>query len=607
MKKLGVKLLFVLSVFALSACNSTRNATGNGEVEGAVEASTHNISVTADEAVNVAVPTSATSGTKVDMTLTYDSEEYHVSGVSVNTMTPSKTSEKAYSFVMPDEDVSITVTGNYTDPSHGKYAINNANEEKGVVLVGIEKYAAAGQTVSFTVEMNPTSAYSFTGDLAITTGENETLESVSFTLVNNVYSFTMPSMSVNITADVEEKEFLITIPSTESSYISYSSIKTSKIVDDKEVLTSLDYKYSSSQYILFVKAGTVLRVPLKNTSANVTTALKVIDVFGNTTVIDELVTISSTNYAYFTMPTSNVTLETVKAPNYKSVSVVAPEHLDVTLKLKDGDNYVDVIDNDHFIPDSTVYVFVSSNSGDDYGMDTITVTYSTSSKATVTTVDAANGIYSFEMVNYDNVTVTVTEKNLSAFKNYVFAGKNYFGANLYSIGAKTASTSTSYSVFIDGSGAVTKGSSKYTLVSATSLTGDGIGTLSTGKNFCYSDNMIFGHYSFNQTIDNSFGKDYIVAVRTVDDSDIYSNYSFEYQVGTDKKFIAVEAYRTVGGEKTYVASLFFDALNKEFYGTGLSFNFHEGSTTIASTSSTYDVVVNGTTVGTVNGTTYTKA
>ena len=57
MKKLGTKLLFVLSVFALSACNSIRDAAGNGDVAGDIEAATHSISVTSNEAVSVAVPT----------------------------------------------------------------------------------------------------------------------------------------------------------------------------------------------------------------------------------------------------------------------------------------------------------------------------------------------------------------------------------------------------------------------------------------------------------------------------------------------------------------------------------------------------------------------
>lgn len=607
MKKLGTKLLFVLSVFALSACNSIRDAAGNGDVAGDIEAATHSISVTSDEAVSVAVPTSATSGTKVDISLTYDEEIYHVSGVSVNTMTPSQTSEKSYSFVMPDEDASITVVGNYLDPAYGKYSINNVNEDKGVVLTGADKYVAAGEVVSFKVEMNPTSVYSFTGDLTITANE----EPVSFTLVNGVYSFTMPANSVSITAEVEEKDFTITIANSETSYISYSSIKSVETVDESEVLTSVDYNYysSTSTYILFVKAGTVLRVPVKSTNSYASSGLKVIDALGNVTVYDDIVTVSSSNYVYFTMPGNNVTLETVKVPNYKAISVVNSEHLSITLKLKDGDNYVDVVDNDHFIPDTTVYIFVSGLEDGDFGVDTIKVTYSTSSTATLTTVDAATGIYSFKMVNYDNVTVTVTEKNLSAFKGYSFVGSNYYGNNIYSAGASESfSASTSYTVYVDGSGAMTRGtSSKYTVTSATTKTGDGVATLSTGKDFCYSDNFIFGHFSLTNSLSNSFGKDYIVAVRAVDSSDTYSNYKFEYIIASDKSFIAVNAYRTVDADKTYVASMFFDAINKEFYGTGLSFVLKEGTTKLGSTTASFDVVVNDTTVGTVTSGKYAKA
>lgn len=607
MKKLGTKLLFVLSVFVLSACNSIRDAAGNGDVAGDIEAATHSISVTSDEAVSVAVPTSATSGTKVDISLTYDEEIYHVSGVSVNTMTPSQTSEKSYSFVMPDEDASITVVGNYLDPAYGKYIINNVNEDKGVVLTGADKYVAAGEVVSFKVEMNPTSVYSFTGVLTITAGEDP----VSFTLVNDVYSFTMPANSVSITAEVEEKDFTITIVNSETSYISYSSIKSVETVDESEVLTSVDYEYysSTSTYTLFVKAGTVLRVQIKSTNSFASSGLKVIDALGNVTIYDDIVTVSSSNYVYFTMPGNNVTLETVKVPNYKAISVVNSEHLSITLKLKDGDNYVDVVDNDHFIPDTTVYIFVSGLEDGDYGVNTIKVTYSTSSTATLTTVDAATGIYSFKMVNYDNVTVTVTEKNLSAFKGYSFVGSNYYGNNIYVAGANTRKVSdSSYTVYVDGSGTMTKGTSKtYTITSATTKTGDGVATLSSGKDFCYSDNFVFGHYNFAYSLSNSFNKDYIVAVRSVDSSDTYSDYSFEYIVANDRTFIAVNAYRTVGADKTYIASMFFDATNKEFYGTGLSFVLKEGTTTIGSTTASFDVVVNDTTVGTVTSGKYAKA
>ncbi|MGM9873482.1 MAG: hypothetical protein ACI31G_00990 [Bacilli bacterium] len=613
MKKIGVKLMFVLSVFALSACNSTSNTIGNGKVEGVVEASNHFISTASDEAVTVVVPSSATSGTKVDITLTYDENEYQVDGVSVNTITPSKTGEKTFSFMMPDEDVTVTVTGNYVDPSHGKYAIINTNEDKGVVLVGAEKFVASEENVSFKVELDPSSAYSFTGNLTITDNLDQ---DVPFTLVAGVYSFVMPESSVTIVAEVEEKEFLVVVPSSETSYVSYSAVY---IVEEDESITKVDYGYSSSisGYKLYVKAGSSVRVTVKDTTTDIVTGLKVVSANGNTSTY-AAVSESSTKYTYFTMPSANVTLKPETTKNYKSINVVNTEHLTMTLKSKDGDDYVDVVDYEHFVPGDTVYIFVTSDD-EDISVNKITVSCNNdASTATVTTVDSANGIYSFKMVNYDDVKITIAEKNVAAYKNYVFANVNHFGLEVYTTGARTSlSASSSYSLFINGAGEIKKGTStSYGIISVseTSTYTKGLASIqslssSTASiyDFYYDENVIVAGWSLTSTFANGYGKDWLVSVHSLDDSDTLSNYSFEYYLESSKTFFALNAYRKVNEETTYYCSVFFDYTNKEVYSKGLTFELLNDTTTVVSTTANYNVVVDGVTIGTVNGSTYTKA
>jgi hypothetical protein len=204
-----------------------------------------------------------------------------------------------------------------------------------------------------------------------------------------------------------------------------------------------------------------------------------------------------------------------------------------------------------------------------------------------------------------DTTLTVVEKDLAAYKDYPFIGV-HFGANLDTSGqVKNKAMADSYGSTVKVDGSVYKGTNTYitsTIASASSKTGDGIATLESGNDFSYSDKFVFSQYSFGNKNANGYGRDFLVSVKRSEDSDTKLLYSFNYHFGTNKNFLSVEAYR----DGALYAVMFYDAVNHEFYGTQLEFEFLDDKTTVGE-STNYNIKNNGVVVGTVTGSTYAKA
>ena len=276
---------------------------------------THSISVVKDDVVTVSAPSTAVGGARVDFSLDFDADSYAVESVSVNSEKPSKTSSSAYtySFMMPNEDVTIDVKGRslVVDTT---YEIVNLDDDKAIVLAGIADVAKEGDVVSFSVNMGWNSPYSFTGKVEVFTldAENAKAEPVAVTNDNGVYSFTMPAAKVGV--DVEEVA------------------KTYSIIKDAEPFTFIDkVEYSldngetwtrNYDYPFYVKFNTMIRVTLKGTDAANPTHLNVVTAFGETPIaIDE------NKQASFTMPSSNVRFTVTTAVNYVPVTVTNTENI----------------------------------------------------------------------------------------------------------------------------------------------------------------------------------------------------------------------------------------------------------------------------------------
>lgn len=592
MKKITKTLLMALPLFAMMAVTTSCGTDTSDDVAvtrpGKANDSIHSIAVSCDDAVVVTVASSATSGTRVDVALEFNAEEYKVTNVLINNEMAVKNSETSYSFSMPSADVTLTVKGEYIDPTHGKHLITNVEADKGVNLIGLPTHAKAGEALSFKVQFVWDSAFSFNNVVEVYTvnGEGAKLEDVPVTSLVGEYTFTMPNSDIAVKVGTVEKRFSYkrnteTTSNIQNTYTSNDNWETQ----------------TSSPGDLIVTAGTLFKITLKDTDSIRATGIKL-----ETNKGEFSYDADESKVVMFTMPASDVVMTVVGEINYKTITIEQNEHLTIELLEQTADGeYVEVEDLEHFLPSSYVYVRVTSNDEENYLVGSLSVKNGTSNVSTYT-VPGQTNMWRFTMPNSDNVTVSATAKEI-LFKDYEFVGK-YYGANLYSDGKKEIKNAdNSYTVTIDAIGNLTKGTSSSptkTIKSATAQSGDGLGVFTDNKEFCYGDEFIFAHYSFSNTLDGQFGKDWIVAVKAVDPADTYGMYSFRYVIpSTGRSFIAVEALRKVGDVQEVCGTMFFDTINKRFYDTGVSFELTAGET-IIDASAVFNVKVGDVAIGTVN-------
>lgn len=544
---------------------------------------THSISVVKDDVVTVSAPSTAVGGARVDFSLDFDAGSYAVESVSVNSEKPSKTSSSAYtySFMMPNEDVTIDVKGRslVVDTT---YEIVNLDDDKAIVLTGIANAAKEGDVVSFSVNMGWNSPYSFTGKVEVFTldDENAKAEPVAVTNDNGVYSFTMPAAKVGV--DVEEVA------------------KTYSIIKDTEPFTFIDkVEYSldngktwtrNYDYPFYVKFNTMIRVTLKGTDAANPTHLNVVTAFGETPIaIDE------NKQASFTMPSSNVRFTVTTAVNYVPVTITNTENITGAFLEKNEDNTFSPTEATSFVPGETVYFQLTVADGVNVVPKNVAVKYDTTS-VTVTTVSDTDHIYSFVMVNKENVTISFEEKAPGPFAGASFVG-NFYNINIYSNGVKNASAVTT-NMTIDDEGQSSKTFKIESVNYKEGSSTEGIGVCSSKRSgeVIFSSNVLVYAYNSGKTFAaDNLGADMYFCVKSATSAYVDSLFS--------KNLLGAVEF-SVNDE--VIARFFVDFVNDEFYGDNVTFNVTSGDV-FNSTSSTFDVVVNGVTVGTVANSAYTKA
>ena len=544
---------------------------------------THSISVVKDDVVTVSAPSTAVGGARVDFSLDFDADSYAVESVSVNSEKPSKTSSSAYtySFMMPDEDVTIDVKGRslIVDTT---YEIVNLDDDKAIVLAGIADVAKEGDVVSFSVNMGWNSPYSFTGKVEVFTldDENAKAEPVAVTNDNGVYSFTMPAAKVGV--DVEEVA------------------KTYSIIKDTEPFTFIDkVEYSldngetwtrNYDYPFYVKFNTMIRVTLKGTDAANPTHLNVVTAFGETPIaIDE------SKQASFTMPSSNVRFTVTTAVNYVPVTITNTENITGAFLKKNEDNTFSPTEATSFVPGETVYFQLTVADGVNVVPKNVAVKYDTTS-VTVTTVSDTEHIYSFVMVNKENVTISFEEKVPGPFAGASFVG-NFYNINIYSNGVKNDSAVTT-NMTIDDEGQSSKTFKIESVNYKEGSSTEGIGVCSSTRagEVIFSSNVLVYAYSSGKTFAaDNLGADMYFCVKSATSAYVDSLFS--------KNLLGAVEFSVDG---KIIARFFVDFVNDEFYGDNVTFNVTSGDR-FNSTSSTFDVVVNGVTVGTVANSAYTKA
>lgn len=544
---------------------------------------THSISVVKDDVVTVSAPSTAVGGARVDFSLDFDADSYAVESVSVNSEKPSKTSSSAYtySFMMPDEDVTIDVKGRslIVDTT---YEIVNLDDDKAIVLAGIADVAKEGDVVSFSVNMGWNSPYSFTGKVEVFTldGENAKAEPVAVTNDNGVYSFKMPAAKVGV--DVEEVA------------------KTYSIIKDTEPFTFIDkVEYSldngetwtrNYDYPFYVKFNTMIRVTLKGTDAANPTHLNVVTAFGETPIaIDE------SKQASFTMPSSNVRFTVTTAVNYVPVTITNTENITGAFLKKNEDGTFSPTEATSFVPGETVYFQLTVADGVNVVPKNVAVKYDTTS-VTVTTVSDTEHIYSFVMVNKENVTISFEEKVPGPFAGASFVG-NFYNINIYSNGVKNDSAVTT-NMTIDDEGQSSKTFKIESVNYKEGSSTEGIGVCSSTRagEVIFSSNVLVYAYSSGKTFAaDNLGADMYFCVKSATSAYVDSLFS--------KNLLGAVEFSVDG---KIIARFFVDFVNDEFYGDNVTFNVTSGDR-FNSTSSTFDVVVNGVTVGTVANSAYTKA
>ena len=544
---------------------------------------THSISVVKDDVVTVSAPSTAVGGARVDFSLDFDADSYAVESVSVNSEKPSKTSSSAYtySFMMPNEDVTIDVKGRslIVDTT---YEIVNLDDDKAIVLAGIADVAKEGDVVSFSVNMGWNSPYSFTGKVEVFTldDENAKAEPVAVTNDNGVYSFTMPAAKVGV--DVEEVA------------------KTYSIIKDTEPFTFIDkVEYSldngetwtrNYDYPFYVKFNTMIRVTLKGTDAANPTHLNVVTAFGETPIaIDE------NKQASFAMPSSNVRFTVTTVANYVPVTITNTENITGAFLKKNEDNTFSPTEATSFVPGETVYFQLTIADGVNVVPKNVAVKYDTTS-VTVTTVSDTEHIYSFVMVNKENVTISFEEKVPGPFAGASFVG-NFYNINIYSNGVKNDSAVTT-NMTIDDEGQSSKTFKIESVNYKEGSSTEGIGVCSSTRagEVIFSSNVLVYAYSSGKTFAaDNLGADMYFCVKSATSAYVDSLFS--------KNLLGAVEFSVDG---KIIARFFVDFVNDEFYGDNVTFNVTSGDR-FNSTSSTFDVVVNGVTVGTVANSAYTKA
>lgn len=242
--------------------------------------------------------TNAFAGSNVNLEVSTTSYSEIIKSVKYNdtVITPV---DGVYSFVMPNENVTITVeyeslyTLEVSSTVHSGTNVNITNKDGGNLM-----NALAGTEIHVEVS---------------TTSTSETIKGVKYngidaTLDNGIYKFTMPSENVVITVDYETKYTLTVDPSVLSE-------------------TTIKFRDENDNEITSAYAGTTVNVDVTNFSDEyVTKAIKV-----NGTTIEK----DSLNKYSFTMPSENVVI-TVEYDRLYNLTVGEVHATDSTVRIEDA-------------------------------------------------------------------------------------------------------------------------------------------------------------------------------------------------------------------------------------------------------------------------------
>lgn len=399
----------------------------------------HAIHVVNNEELGVTLEADVTSAVKdITVTITVTNSKPTktlVKGIHVNggDLIELK-SDNTASFKMLDEDVVVTV-----EAEELTYLIHD--ETKGLAcLSGLPEKAFEGDLITFTVFTKP--GFTFLDKVVVFQGEEETetFKEVSLTTTEAYkYQFVMPASEISVKVTTEATMYAVT-RGENSSNISYT----------KNTVTN------STASNLYASVGQIVEVGLKDTDTAKPTGISV-NGMEITTPTEE-----GGSAFQFAMPSRPATIDVLTTPYYRHLKKVESEHLKLTFLSREETvdeetnaktfTYTEITQS---VAREDVYVRVTGVT-EDFVVSSMEGNYKTKysdSNSLTITKDTADeneaNLYTFRCPVSDDITITVTEENLTAYKGQPFVGKYKF-VELWTSGIKTGSLSSTAEIKSSG-------------------------------------------------------------------------------------------------------------------------------------------------------------
>ena len=354
-------------------------------------------------------------------------------------------SDNTASFKMLDEDVVVTV-----EAEELTYLIHDETEGL-ACLSGLPEKAFEGDLITFTVFTKP--GFTFLDKVVVFQGEEETetFKEVPLTTTEAYkYQFVMPASEISVKVTTEATMYAVT-RGKNSSNISYT----------KNTVTN------STASNLYASVGQIVEVGLKDTDTAKPTGISV-NGMEITTPTEE-----GGSAFQFAMPSRPATVDVLTTPYYRPLKKVESEHLKLTFLSREETvdeatnaktfTYTEITQS---VAREDVYVRVTGVT-EDFVVSSVKGIYKTKgytgsvyeNDLTISKVsDDENeaNLYTFRCPVSDDITVTVTEENLTTYKGQPFVDKYKF-VELDRQGSKTGTLSSTAEIRSSGKIEATSG------------------------------------------------------------------------------------------------------------------------------------------------------
>ena len=463
MKKILVLPLALVSLLAVgcdkvpssetsssSEASSSVVSSSSSVVSSTSVAVAHAIHVVNNEELGVTLEADVTSAVKdITVTITVTNSKPTktlVKGIHVNggDLIELK-SDNTASFKMLDEDVVVTV-----EAEELTYLIHDETEGL-ACLSGLPEKAFEGDLITFTVFTKP--GFTFLDKVVVFQGEEDTdtFKEVPLTTTEAYkYQFVMPASEISVKVTTEATMYAVT-RGKNSSNISYT----------KNTVTN------STASNLYASVGQIVEVGLKDTDTAKPTGISV-NGMEITTPTEE-----GGSAFQFAMPSRPATVDVLTTPYYRPLKKVESEHLKLTFLSREETvdeatkaktfTYTEITQS---VAREDVYVRVTGVT-EDFVVSSVKGIYKTKGYtgsiyennltiSKVTDDENEANLYTFRCPVSDDITVTVTEENLTTYKGQPFVGKYKF-VELYRQGSKTDSLSSTAEIKSSGKIEATSG------------------------------------------------------------------------------------------------------------------------------------------------------